>query len=350
MSNPNNKLQKLFVVIPNASASKKKKVAVVDTLMLENEAAQEIPDDPLPGQTKAASSNIAGPYISSVSGQIITPPPRLRDEVRTRSEVKADTRGGGMDRNAGYASDGSTEDDDSKDASYNSVKLKQRRPRTKQQPPKPPATVESLSLELEDVRKLYVDEREKNKDLKSKKAAAVKEYKRRRRAQTELKKNVKAGRNEIKRMQRSSVDSLKRLAEKEKIIEETKEALFRRMGKGGRDTLDDNHVHDMLNEVRMLLQDWVSANAVPFVDVVPGQRIKELLELGMPNPLSMPKTEQLYQLFIKERGASRMLLGILVAHTICRKLFQDPFAFLEDASEGVKIVLERVLNHGMLSK
>ena len=140
------------------------------------------------------------------------------------------------------------------------------------------------------------------------------------------------------------------LAATETDVEQTREELFRRIGKGASDALDDDYVHDKLKELRMLWQNWVSENAISSVDTIPQPLMEKLLETALPNTLSSAESQQLYHLFIKEQGAPRMLLGILVSHSVCETLFRDPFAFLEAAGKREQAVLQSILDHGMLSK
>ena len=99
----------------------------------------------------------------------------------------------------------------------------------------------------------------------------------------------------------------------------------------------------------MLRQNWVSEHAVSSLDSVPEQFINRLLDYGKPKAVSTLEDQSTYQLFVKEKGAPRMLLGILILHS-CRQLLEDPFAFLERPSHGENMGLQRVLDHGMASK
>jgi hypothetical protein len=98
----------------------------------------------------------------------------------------------------------------------------------------------------------------------------------------------------------------------------------------------------------MMRQNWVAEHAISSLDGVPEQFINRLLEYGMSKDVSLLEKQSTYQLFIREQGAPRMLLGILVSHS-CRQLLEDPFASLECLGHAEKIGLQRVLDHGMRS-
>jgi hypothetical protein len=167
----------------------------------------------------------------------------------------------------------------------------------------------------------------------------------RRKRQAELSKQVRTLESELNNVRKSSADSQRAHVETKRLIEET-----HRIGSGATDSLDDDHLRDRLKEVRMLWQGLVSESAISSIEGILRLYIERLLAQAMPKPLPLLETRQLYQLFIKEPGAPRMLLGIFVSNLLCETLFQDPFAFLAGASEGKKVGLQMILTRGMLSE
>ncbi len=233
---------------------------------------------------------------------------------------------------------------------YGAKCSKPKRTRKKQESIKPEETVETLRSGNEILRQLLQEEKAKNKDLKAKKAMVVKENVSRRRQQTTLKTETKYLKEELQSERTSSAAVQRAFDERNEYAKQIAEAHFTRRGKGATDALDDNQVIDMLKGVRMLWQNLVSDNAVASLEGTPKHYIEGLLKRAMPQPLSPVETERLHQLFIKAQGAPRMLLGILVSHLLCETLFQDPFAFLEDAREGEKAGMNMILDYGMPSK
>lgn len=100
----------------------------------------------------------------------------------------------------------------------------------------------------------------------------------------------------------------------------------------------------------MLWQNWTSEYAISSLEGIKSSAIKKVFQRALPSPLPKPERQQLYELFIKERAAPRMLLSILLSYSVCKTLLDDPFAFLGGAEDETKTGLERVLSHGTLRK
>ena len=348
MTSAAHKTQKVSVNIPYVEMGKKKSVSISDGLI------QDDLTDPKYGDNTSADQNVAmitdpsAPRISGVSGRLVKTPVKLQDEAlgQKRSTSIHETRASNSDdaeNNSSYDSE-----DDKSDGTNENPTSKRGRPRDKRE--KPEETKESLRLAFDHFKSLYEEERAKNKELRVKKAAAIKENKKRSRAQTKLRKEVKLWKEKTQNERRSSVNLQKTLAERDKYIEDAQEAVFSRIGKGATDTLDDNYVQDNFKELRMLWQNWISEYAISSLEGIECSAIKKVFQRALPNPLPKPEREQLYELFIKERAAPRMLLSILLSYSVCKTLLDDPFTFLGSAEDEAKTGLERVFSHGILRK
>jgi len=213
-------------------------------------------------------------------------------------------------------------------------KGKKQQEQQQQQQETPEQRIETLQSKVKEFEALYAKEKATTKNLKARKADQTKDLIHRRTTQTESKRELKASQDVIKSLRRETRKLLERIPGIERAT----------------DSLDDDYLRDRLKEIRMSWQGLVSESAVTSLERIPRPYIEKLFAKAMPKPLPPLETKQLYQLFIQEPGAPRMLLGILVSHLLCETLLQDPFAFLEDASAGKMAGLKMVLDHGMLSK
>lgn len=276
-------------------------------------------------------------------------PTELQHEGRPsrRNAVRNDSRTSKVKDAADTSHDGKNNDNNN-DIVVEVRKVRKSRTRKAHQQ-EPEETLESLRSGREYFRGLYEQERAKTRELKTKKAAINKENLSRRKNQTTLKQEIKFWQAETQNKQRSVAELEKEVAGKNQIIVRSSEAHFRHIGKGASNGLDDNYVRNRLEEIRMLRQNWVLEHAVSSLDSVPEQFINRLLDYGKPKAVSRQEDQSTYQLFVKEKGAPRMLLGDLVLYS-CRQLLEDPFAFLERPSYREDMGLQRVLDHGMPSK
>jgi hypothetical protein len=214
-----------------------------------------------------------------------------------------------------------------------------------QQQETPEQRIATLHLKARHFEELYEKEKANAQKLSTANRGLGAVNTTRRKRHAELSKQVRTLESELNNVRKSSADSQRAHAETKRLIEET-----HRIGSGATDSLDDDHLRDRLKEVRMLWQGLVSESAISSLEGIPKRYIEQLLAQAMPKPLPLLETWQLYQLFIKEPGAPRMLLGIFVSHLLCETLFQNPFAFLVDASEGKKVGFQMVVTRGMLSE
>ncbi|ERF72258.1 hypothetical protein EPUS_02145 [Endocarpon pusillum Z07020] len=322
----------------------KKSVDKADSVMQYDGKARRDQNNLPAEQAETAIGDSCAHPVLTATGRVVKHRTDLQCEGRPsrRSAARDDSKASeaGDATNTSYDSKNNDQDD-----VIESPKARKRRTRKKEQPV-PEETLDSLRSEREYFKGLYEQEKAKAKDLKIKRAAINKENISRRKNQTTLKQKVKSWQAETQNEQKFVAELQKKLADKDQIIAKSSEAVFRHIGKGASDTLDDNHVRGRLKEVRMMRQNWVSEHAISSLNGVPEQFIKRLLEYGMPKAVSLLEKQSTYQLFIREQGAPRMLLGILVSHS-CRQLLEDPFASLERVGHAEKMGLQRVLDHGM---
>jgi hypothetical protein len=310
-------------------------------------------DDSAPQQVNnllAPQAETASREISATTGSILYSPARVQVHVPIQGRSMARRKMGSSNNEHSKAALNDVSRDNDSNVSSEKPKTRRQRGPKRKEADQQEETIDSLGSKLESMKQLSDKQSAQVKLLKSKKAEAIKENRTRSRAQTNLKLEVKQWRERAESERRVSTDLQKRLVEKETYIAQSQEAIFSRVGKGAGDALDDTYLTDKLKGVRMLCEDLIAENAVSSLDGIPDEYMEKWLERAMPSPLPLTERKTLYQLFRKEEGAPRMLLSILLSYSLCDTLFQHPFAFLEATSNGEKEGLQRILDHGMLSK
>jgi hypothetical protein len=296
-------------------------------------------NNPAAGHAGVAALGISTDFISPISSAPVRSQAKLAIELPKKSGCRTPHQGGSRKVNVtkNPSNDASSKDHGG-DGNRNSLSRKANGAKRGVQ--QQDETLESLREKYELLKTSYEVECAKSKQL-------TKDRNLRKKGATALRKEVKAYQEKTKNEHKASKDLQGRLVDE---LEQTKEALFSRIGKGATGALDDNFLQGKLEEIRMSWQNWVSENAVPSLDGIGKEYIESLLSRAMPQPLRPHETQQLYQLFTQDPGAPRMLLGILVSYSAYEPLLQDPFAFLGDQDHQERAVLERILDHGMLSK
>lgn len=265
-----------------------------------------------------------------------------KDNLTQEDEIQTTYHGPSANQAQAIASEMPTSDTSSR--AHPVIRASNWKPRESRFPEKIEGTSKSVDPGHES---LLQEEKAKIEDLKAKRAATNKKNRERSKSQTALKAEVRTLKEALKMERGSSTTLQKEVNEKNKLVARYQEESARMKRKGAVDSIDDNQLNVELRDVRMLCQNFVSENAVATLNGIPSHFTEHVLEMGMPSHLSLGERQQVFAAFVKEPGATVMLLGILLSYVVFEPVLDHPFVFFDSADIWTKTGLQRVLDHGL---